>query len=111
MEGNKVFKHAVRTMVDAAVHGLELAGMEPDQIDLLINHQANKRIIDAVAQRLKLPDEKVFINLNEYGNTSAATIPLALDEAIRQNRLKAGDLCLMVAFGGGFTWASAMVKI
>ena len=111
MEGNKVFKHAVRTMVDAAVHGLRLANIASDQIDLLINHQANKRIIDAVAERLNLPNEKVFINLNEYGNTSAATIPLALDEAIRKGRLKTGELCLMVAFGGGFTWASALVKI
>ncbi|MBN2104755.1 ketoacyl-ACP synthase III [bacterium] len=111
MEGNKVFKHAVRTMVDAAVHGLDLAGVRSDKIDLLITHQANKRIIDAVAQRLELPDEKVFINLYEYGNTSAATIPLAMDEALRKGRLNKGDLCLMVAFGGGFTWASALVRM
>ncbi|MFC1568825.1 beta-ketoacyl-ACP synthase III [bacterium] len=111
MEGNKVFKHAVRTMVDAAVHCLDLAETSSKDVDLLIPHQANKRIIDAVVQRLKLPDEKVFMNLHEYGNTSAATIPLALDEAIQQGKLKPGQLCLMVAFGGGFTWASSLVKM
>ena len=90
---------------------LDLAEIDSHDIDLLVPHQANKRIVDAVAQRLDLPDEKVFMNLYEYGNTSAATIPLALDEAIQQGKLKQGQLCLMVAFGGGFTWASSLVKI
>lgn len=111
MEGNKVFKHAVRTMVDAAFHCLDLAEASSEDIDLLVPHQANKRIIDAVTERLNLPQEKVFINLHEYGNTSAATIPLALDEAIQQGKLSTGQLCLMVAFGGGFTWASSLVRI
>ena len=106
MEGREVFKHAVRTMVDAALHGLKEANIKPEDLDLLITHQANMRIIHAVQHRLKLPDEKVFINLNEYGNTSAASIPLALDQARREGRLKEGDNLLMVAFGGGFTWAA-----
>lgn len=111
MAGREVFKHAVRTMVDAAIHGLEKAEVTADEIDLLIAHQANVRIIDAVKQRLKLPDEKVFINLQEYGNTSAATIPLAWDEALREGRLKEGNKLLLVAFGGGFTWSSCVVQL
>ncbi len=111
MEGREVFKHAVRTMVDAAVHCLSLADAKPEEIDLLITHQANKRIVDAVVQRLKLPDEKVFMNMNEYGNTSAASIPLALDQAVREGRLRKGQLVLLVAFGGGFTWASSLVRL
>jgi len=110
MMGREVFKHAVRTMVDAARHGLDLAGFHSDDIDLLITHQANIRIIHAVASRLKLPDEKVFVNLQEYGNTSAASIPLAMDQAKNEGRLKAGDHCLLVAFGGGFTWASSLIR-
>jgi 3-oxoacyl-[acyl-carrier-protein] synthase-3 len=110
MEGREVFKHAVRTMVDAAVHGLEKAQVQSEEIDLLITHQANMRIIGAVQQRLKLPDEKVFINLQEYGNTSAASIPLALDQARSEGRLKPGNKLLLVAFGGGFTWASSVVQ-
>lgn len=110
MEGREVFKHAVRTMVDAATHSLEKAGVHSDEIDLLIPHQANVRIIDAIKERLKLPDEKVFVNVQEYGNTSAASIPLALDQARREGRLKTGDKMLLVAFGGGFTWASSLVQ-
>lgn len=110
MEGREVFKHAVRTMVDAAVHGLEKGEVHSDDIDLLITHQANMRIIDAVRERLKLPEEKVFINLQEFGNTSAASIPLALDQARREGRIRPGDKVLLVAFGGGFTWASGVVQ-
>lgn len=110
MEGREVFKHAVRTMVDAALHGLKEANLKPEEIDLLITHQANMRIIDAVKQRLRLPDEKVFINLHEYGNTSAASIPIALDQAKREGRLKEGDKLLLVAFGGGFTWAASVIQ-
>jgi 3-oxoacyl-[acyl-carrier-protein] synthase-3 len=110
MEGREVFKHAVRTMVDAAIHGLKLAKVKASDIDLLINHQANVRIIDAVTNRLKLNKEKVFINLDEYGNTSAASIPIALDQACKEGRLKSGDLCLLVSFGGGFTWASSVIQ-
>jgi len=111
MEGREVFKHAVRTMRDAAIHALNLAGYTGEDIDLLIPHQANVRIIDAIASRLKLPDEKVYVNIQEFGNTSAASIPIALDEARKNGKLKNGDLCLMVAFGGGFTWGSALVRM
>ncbi len=110
MAGQEVFKHAVRTMVDAAVQGLRRSGHQADDIDLLITHQANVRIINAVAKRVKLPKEKVVINVNQYGNTSAASIPLAMDQAKKAGRLKKGDLCLLVAFGGGFTWASSVVQ-
>ncbi len=111
MRGNEVFKVAVRTMVESAQRLLEKTGISPDEIALLIPHQANVRIIKAVAERLKIPEEKVFINLNRYGNTSAASIPIALDEAVRSGRAKKGDKVLMVAFGGGFTWGSCIVKI
>ncbi|MCJ7812390.1 ketoacyl-ACP synthase III [bacterium] len=110
MAGQGVFKHAVRTMVDAAVHGLKQWGHQVEDIDLLITHQANVRIIDAVAKRVKIPKDKVFINVQQYGNTSAASIPLAMDQAKKEGRLKEGDLCLLVAFGGGFTWASSVVQ-
>jgi len=110
MKGREVFKHAVRTMADAANHGLKEAGYHTDDIDLLITHQANIRIIDAIAKRLKLPEEKVFVNIQEYGNTSSASIPIALDQARMEGRLNDGDLCLLVAFGGGFTWGSSVIQ-
>ncbi len=111
MKGNEVFKVAVRTMVESSLKVLEKTGVRPEEISLLIPHQANVRIINAVAERLKIPKEKVFINLDKYGNTSAASIPIALDEAVREGRVKRGDLVLMVAFGGGFTWGSCIVRI
>lgn len=110
MKGREVFKHAVRTMVDAAKHGLKAAGYKDEDLDLLITHQANIRIIEAIGERLKLPKENIFVNLQEYGNTSAASIPLAMDQARKEGKLKPGDLCLLVAFGGGFTWASCLVR-
>jgi len=111
MKGNEVFKVAVRTMVESSLKVLEKTGVRPEEISLLIPHQANVRIINAIAERLKIPKEKVFINLDKYGNTSAASIPIALDEAVREGRVKRGDLVLMVAFGGGFTWGSCIVRI
>ncbi len=110
MKGQEVFKAAVTAMGDAAAHILEETGITPDEIDLLIPHQANVRIISATARRLKMPMEKVFVNVQDYGNTSAASIPLALTEARQKGLLKEGDLCVMVAFGGGFTWGSAAVR-
>jgi 3-oxoacyl-[acyl-carrier-protein] synthase-3 len=110
MRGNDVFKHAVRAMESVALETLEAAGRTPDQLSLLIPHQANFRIIDATARRLGLPMEKVFVNLDRYGNTSSASIPLALDEANRAGRIRSGDLIEMVTFGGGFTWAAAVVE-
>ena len=110
MEGNKVFKIAVQSMQEAALEGMKRAGVKAEELALLITHQANARIINAVAKRLGLPPEKVYINLDRYGNTSAASIPLALDEAVKKGKIKKGDLVILVAFGGGFTWASAVIK-
>lgn len=110
MAGNEVFKHAVKTMGDAATEALARAELKEDDIDMLIPHQANLRIIDATAKRLKLDHEKVYINVDRYGNTSAASIPIALDEANEQGLIKKGDILLMVAFGAGFTWASSAIR-
>ena len=111
MEGAEVFKSAVRAMESSAVRALGMAGLTGDDIDLLIPHQANIRIIRATASRLKIPEDKVYINVQEYGNTSAASIPIALDEAIENKKIAEGDTIMMVAFGGGFTWGSLVVKL
>ncbi len=110
MEGRETFKHAVTRMSQASEKALETAGLTKADISLVIPHQANARIISAIADRLGLSEDKVFMNLDKYGNTSAATIPVALDEANRQGLLKRGDIILLVAFGGGFTWASSVVR-
>lgn len=110
MEGNDVFKHAVRAMEEAAFAALSANGMSPSDISLFIPHQANRRIIDATGKRLGLTDGKIFINLHDYGNTSSASIPIALDEANRSGRLKPGDIALLDSFGGGFTYGSAMLR-
>lgn len=108
--GNEVFKTAVRSMEDAAMAALKANGAEVSDIDLFISHQANARIIYAVAERLDLPRERIFMNIDRYGNTSAASIPIAIDEAVRVGRLKRGDLLLLTAFGGGVTWGSALIR-
>lgn len=110
MRGKEVFKLAVTAMQDAAIELLEKHGVAPDQVKLLIPHQANQRIIDAIAQRMKLPGDRVFMNLERYGNTSAASIPIALAEASRCGRIVSGDYVLLVAFGAGLTWASALIR-
>ena len=110
MAGREVFKSAVRSMAEAADQALMRAGMTGTDIDLLIPHQANMRIIEATARYAGIPMEKVFVNVDRYGNMSSATIPVALDEAVEQGRLKPGDNALMVAFGAGFTWASSVVR-
>lgn len=110
MKGNEIYKNAVRYMGDAAFRVVKEAGLEIEQIDLLVPHQANIRIIKAVASRLGMPMEKVFLNLEKYGNTSAASVPLALDEALRQGRIKSGDYVLSVAFGGGLTWGAVVIR-
>lgn len=110
MEGNEVFKHAVRAMGDAAVAALEHNAVTADDVSLLIPHQANRRIIEATGKRVGIPEERIFVNLHKYGNTSSASIPLALDEANREGRLKSGDLVLLDAFGGGFTYGSVLLK-
>ena len=106
MKGNEVFKHAVKRMGEAAVAALKKAGLEKEDIDYLIPHQANIRIIDATGRRLKLPPEKVFINIHKYGNVSVATIPIALHELNESGKLKDGTIVVMDAFGAGFTWAA-----
>lgn len=110
MKGNETFKIAVRTLETLVVETLEENKIKPSQLSLLIPHQANMRIIQATAERLKLPMERVFVNLDKYGNTSAASIPIALDEAVRGGRIRNGDYVLLEAFGGGLTWASALIK-
>jgi 3-oxoacyl-[acyl-carrier-protein] synthase III len=110
MKGNEVFKMGVRGMADVALKVLEDAGYAPSDIALFVPHQANLRIIEAIAKRLDLPSEKVFTNIHKYGNTSAASVPLALDEARRTGRLHPGDLVLMAVFGGGLTWGATLVR-
>lgn len=110
MEGNDVFKHAVRAMEEAAFAALTANKLSPSDIALFIPHQANRRIIDATAKRLGLLEDKVFVNLHNYGNTSSASIPIALDEANRAGRLSTGDIVLLDAFGGGFTYGSALMR-
>jgi 3-oxoacyl-[acyl-carrier-protein] synthase-3 len=110
MKGKEVFKLAVRIMEEAARDILEQHGLAATQIGLVIPHQANLRIIDAIAQYLELPVERFFVNVDRYGNTSAASIPIALDEARRAGRIKAGDITLLVAFGAGLTYGSALIR-
>jgi 3-oxoacyl-[acyl-carrier-protein] synthase-3 len=110
MKGKEVFKLAVRAMDEAARDILEQQQVSADQIALVIPHQANLRIIEALSQYLKLPIERFVVNVDRYGNTSAASIPLALDEARRAGRIKPGDLTLLVAFGAGLTYASALIR-
>jgi len=109
-DGQAVFKFAVRKSEEICRRVLERNGIDPNQLDLFVSHQANRRIITAVAARLGLPDDKVIINLDMYGNTTAATIPLALADAIRQERLKKGDLVLLASVGAGFTVGAVLLR-
>jgi 3-oxoacyl-[acyl-carrier-protein] synthase-3 len=111
MQGNDVFKLAVRTMSECAIHVLDAAGLTTDDVKLIIPHQANIRIIEAVTTRLKVPEDKVFVNIEKYGNTSSATIPIALCEAIEQGRLTKGDIVVFDAFGAGLTWGAMALKV
>ena len=110
MAGREVFKHAVRSMSEAADRALDAARLTGADIDLMIPHQANVRIIEATAKHANIPLDKVYVNVDRYGNTSSASIPIALDEAIECGRVKEGSTVLMVAFGAGFTWASTIVR-
>ncbi|HEX2770380.1 MAG TPA: beta-ketoacyl-ACP synthase III [Geobacteraceae bacterium] len=110
MQGNEVFKLAVRAMEDAALEALAANNLKISDIDLFIPHQANQRIIDAIGKRLGLNREQLFINLERYGNTSSASIPIALDEAHRGGRIKEGDVILLDAFGGGLTWGATLMR-
>lgn len=110
MDGREVFKHAVTRMPEVAEEALAANGLTAADLDLLIPHQANLRITQMVQRRLGLPDEKVVSNIQRYGNTTAATIPIALAESVREGRLGPGDLLCLVAFGSGFTWGSALIR-
>jgi 3-oxoacyl-[acyl-carrier-protein] synthase-3 len=110
MNGREIFKLAVRGMGDSSVQAIAEAGLTKDDIALVLPHQANLRIIEATAKRLDMPMERVFVNLDRYGNTSAATIPIALAEAVAQGRVSNGDYLLLTAFGGGLTWASSVIR-
>lgn len=111
MAGNNVFKHAVRCMTDAGREALEKAGLSVEDVDWVVPHQANMRIIKAIADRAGISMDKVVINLDRLGNTTAATVPLALDEASRDGRIKSGDIVLMIVFGGGFTWGATVLEM
>ena len=110
MDGNRLFKRAIGCMTEISKVVLEENGLTVDNIDLVVPHQANIRIINALANTLSIPLEKIYVNIHKYGNTSSATIPIALDEANREGRLKKGDNVLMVSFGAGLTWGACIVE-
>ncbi|MAD51497.1 MAG: beta-ketoacyl-ACP synthase III [Candidatus Marinimicrobia bacterium] len=109
-DGKTVFKFAVKNMADVSKEIIDKNGLKGDDISLFIPHQANKRIIDATAKRCGLHEDQVFVNINRYGNTTAGTIPIAIDEAVEMSRLAKDDLLLLAAFGGGFTWGSMLIR-
>ena len=110
MRGNETFKIAVRNIEEVSRAVLAEAGLGPQDVTWFIPHQANKRIIDAVGTRLGIPEDRCFVNIERYGNTSAASIPIALDEAVRSGKVQRGDVVLMAAFGAGLTWAASVVR-
>jgi 3-oxoacyl-[acyl-carrier-protein] synthase-3 len=110
MDGKEVFRRAVRVVVDSAVKALDDAGLSAADVDLLVPHQANLRIIQAAGQRLGIPEERTAIVIDRYGNTSSASVPLALDDAVTGGRVRRGDHLLLTGFGGGMTWASAVLR-
>jgi 3-oxoacyl-[acyl-carrier-protein] synthase III len=110
MNGREVYKHAVRNMAASARVALETNGLKPDDVAWVIGHQANLRILEGVSDRVGIPMERFFLNVHRYGNTSSASVPTALDEAIEQNKLHEGDILLFTALGGGLAWASAAVR-
>ncbi|NLW25495.1 MAG: ketoacyl-ACP synthase III [Clostridia bacterium] len=110
MVGNEVFKFAVRIMGETSLKALEKAGLTQDDVNYLIPHQANIRIVDAAVKRLKLATEKVYVNLDKYGNMSGASVPVALDEAVRKGRINKGDNVILVGFGAGLTWGSCVIR-
>ncbi len=111
MKGQEVFRHAVTNLASVLVESLVKAGVSADQVDWVVPHQANRRILDATARKLGLPIEKVIVTVDEHANTSAASVPLAFDVAVRDGRIKQGDLVVFEAMGGGFTWGAAVIRI
>ncbi len=110
MKGNEIFKVAVRSMADISAEMVAKAGYTVEDVDLVIPHQANQRITEAVASRLGVPEEKVYSNIAEHGNTSSASIPIAIDECIESGKIKEGSLVLLTAFGGGVTWGGTLIR-
>jgi len=110
MNGREVYKHAVRNMASSALIALEANKMRPDDVTWVVGHQANLRILEGVSERVGIPMERFFLNVDRYGNTSSASVPTALDEAIEQKKLRDGDILLFTALGGGLAWASAVVR-
>jgi 3-oxoacyl-[acyl-carrier-protein] synthase-3 len=110
MKGNDVFKYAVKALDSVVDETLQANGLDKSDLDWLIPHQANLRIIEATAKRLDMPMERVIVTVDRHGNTSSGSVPLALDEAVRSGRVKRGQLVLLEAFGGGFTWGSALMR-
>ena len=110
MKGNELFKIAVRVLTDSGLKVIKEAKIKPEDIDLFVPHQANLRIMRACAKRIGIPEDKIYITIDKYGNTSAATIPIALDEALRGGRIKENDLILVDAFGGGLTWGAGVIR-
>jgi 3-oxoacyl-[acyl-carrier-protein] synthase-3 len=109
-QGREVFKFAVVKMVECIHNALESCGYRDDEVSLIVPHQVNQRILAAAADRLRLPMDRIYSNINRFGNTSSASVPIALDEAARNGRLKPGDLVVLVAFGGGLTWGASLVR-
>jgi 3-oxoacyl-[acyl-carrier-protein] synthase-3 len=110
MKGKEVFRHAVVNLAEVMGEVLDAAGQRPEDVDWVVPHQANKRILDATARKLGLAPEKVIVTVDQHANTSAASVPLALDTAVRDGRIKKGDLLVLEAMGGGFTWGAAVVR-
>jgi len=110
MQGKEVFKNAVKYTLEACDDAIARAGLKPSDIGMIIPHQANIRIVNAIRERLGMPEDRAFLNLHKYGNTSGAAIAIALDEAVRGGVIKKGDAVLLVAFGAGFVWAASVIR-
>jgi len=110
IKGREVYQQATRRIVETVIHCMDHCNLTLDDITMLISHQMNARIIESAAKRLKLPDEKVFLNINEYGNTSSASVPIAFDDCVRKGKIKRGDIVILVAFGAGLTWGANVVE-
>jgi 3-oxoacyl-[acyl-carrier-protein] synthase-3 len=111
IRGREVYKFAVARFQEMIEDAILKSGLTKDQIKLIVPHQVNQRIIDSAMEKLGLPMDKAFVNIDKYGNTSAASIPIALDEAVRAGKLQTGDIAVLVAFGAGLTWANAVIKM
>ena len=111
IKGREVYQQAVRRIVDSVNDCLDHTGLTTKDIKMMISHQMNARIIESAAKRLELPDEKVFVNITRYGNTSAASVPIAFDECVRSGKVQKGDLLILIAFGAGLTWGANVVEL